>query len=759
MFFMARAGKKVRPYHYLTALAIAGIVTLGLLPLMGGSAQADPGSCASAQATVAADQTALENLLDQLNTATSVQTQDKAAVDQLNNQINDDQNLIDKYTALETTTDNAATALEQAIGETIQSVGKDVRKMPFDYAQEITLIQIEAGLEREIKGIEETVRQIGADALQDATLLAQADQAQLASVLSKMASPVLKGLGYIGYALLANEAGTLLGDDIALNTDLNQLDSMDADYNKAKNEIGGLKAQLPDAQALLAADDSKVAGLDSQEAAAKAAWLQAIQAADAACQPTPTPTDMPTSTPTPTDSPTPTPTPTGTSTSTPPPGPPDHGTTYGDPHLVTFDGVHYDFQQVGEFILAKSTVDDFQIQVRQSPWAGTSQSVAENAAVAFEVAGHRVGIYATGSGVNTMVDSQSVTLPDSTAYPLPGGGTITNISATDQEVASWPNGSVVTVGYGGGFYLTLDVGVAEAEHGHLVGLLGPDDGNPAGDLVTRTGTVLPDPPTTAELYGEFSSSWRISQSESLFDYGAGQTTATFTDLNFPYAPATLSGLTTAEQQSATATCQALGVRTEPYLDDCVLDVATTGDPNAGLAEVTAQAYEATTPGNLVVNGGFELPSDGSSTYIEYAGGSTAIPGWTVGGNSVDVTSTSYWEADQGTQSLDLAGSAPGSVTQTVATTPGATYTLSWALAGNTNCGASVKTMDVGWNGTVVDAPTFDTTGHSNSSMGYVDEQVTVTATGPSSQITFADATAGDTLCGPVLDNVALIQQS
>ena len=71
-----------------------------------------------------------------------------------------------------------------------------------------------------------------------------------------------------------------------------------------------------------------------------------------------------------------------------------------------------------------------------------------------------------------------------------------------------------------------------------------------------------------------------------------------------------------------------------------------------------------------------------------------------------------------------------SVSQTVATTPGATYTLSWALAGNTNCGASVKTMDVGWNGTVVDALTFDTTNDSNSSMGYVQEQVSVAATGP-----------------------------
>jgi hypothetical protein len=68
-------------------------------------------------------------------------------------------------------------------------------------------------------------------------------------------------------------------------------------------------------------------------------------------------------------------------------------------------------------------------------------------------------------------------------------------------------------------------------------------------------------------------------------------------------------------------------------------------------------------------------------------------------------------------------------------------------------------MDVDWNGTVVDAPTFDTTNTTNADMGYVQEQVTVTATGPSSTLTFSDATAGDTLCGPVLDNVSLVPQN
>ena len=40
----------------------------------------------------------------------------------------------------------------------------------------------------------------------------------------------------------------------------------------------------------------------------------------------------------------------------------------------------------------------------------------------------------------------------------------------------------------------------------------------------------------AELYGTYVNSWRISNAESLFDYGPGQTTETFTDLTYPDAP-------------------------------------------------------------------------------------------------------------------------------------------------------------------------------------------------------------------------------
>jgi choice-of-anchor C domain-containing protein len=161
---------------------------------------------------------------------------------------------------------------------------------------------------------------------------------------------------------------------------------------------------------------------------------------------------------------------------------------------------------------------------------------------------------------------------------------------------------------------------------------------------------------------------------------------------------------------------------------------------AALASVATRVPMASSAANLIVNGSFESPSTGGAGVVDYTGGWAAITGWTVGGNSVDLIDSSYLAAEDGSQSLDLSGSAPSSVSQTVSTTPGANYTLTWFMAGNTNCGQPVKTMNVLCNGTLIAAPAFNTAGDSNTSMGWVQQQVNVTATSTSSVVEFADAT-------------------
>jgi choice-of-anchor C domain-containing protein len=185
------------------------------------------------------------------------------------------------------------------------------------------------------------------------------------------------------------------------------------------------------------------------------------------------------------------------------------------------------------------------------------------------------------------------------------------------------------------------------------------------------------------------------------------------------------------------------------------------------ALVSPPSTEASAPPvNLVQNGSFEnppvTPCDAygcpDQGFVDLLAGSSTIPDWTIGGDSVDLTNN-HWQAEDGSQSVDLAGGAPGSLSQTVTTVPGQTYTLSWWMAGNPDNGAGIKTMDVYWDGSLVDQPSFNTAGHTDASMGWVEEQVNLTARSTSTTVEFADASSPDSAFGATLDNVVLLPAS
>jgi choice-of-anchor C domain-containing protein len=179
-------------------------------------------------------------------------------------------------------------------------------------------------------------------------------------------------------------------------------------------------------------------------------------------------------------------------------------------------------------------------------------------------------------------------------------------------------------------------------------------------------------------------------------------------------------------------------------------VVTIGGLTGGLA-LTHGAL----PANLVLNGGFTEPA--CSSVCEVGARSTEIPHWTVGGNSVDIIPSGYFEPAAGSQSVDLSGGAPGTLTQTVTTAAGSTYLLRWHMAGNPVCGQQFKTMDVYWDGVLEDTFKFSTSGHTVKSMGWVTRQITVTANSSASSIKFADATPDHSQCGATLDEVSLVR--
>src|SRR5205807_3260603 len=113
-----------------------------------------------------------------------------------------------------------------------------------------------------------------------------------------------------------------------------------------------------------------------------------------------------------------------------------------------------------------------------------------------------------------------------------------------------------------------------------------------------------------------------------------------------------------------------------------------------------------------------------------------------------------WSSANRLQSLDLNGSVPGAVEQSIHTTPGATYQLAFDYAANPDCGSATAKMRIDWGGSPVDQVSADSANHTPADLGWQSKSYAVTATAATTVVRFASlAPSGP--CGPVLDNVAV----
>ncbi|MEU2988847.1 VWD domain-containing protein [Micromonospora aurantiaca] len=278
----------------------------------------------------------------------------------------------------------------------------------------------------------------------------------------------------------------------------------------------------------------------------------------------------------------------------------DCGGSNGDPHLVTFDRVAYDFQAVGEFTLVVSTGGDpLEVQVRQAPMAGT-RTASVNSAVAFRIGAHRVALTLTDGGTRVHVDGASpAALPDRT--DLAGGGILTrrpsDTGPTDGYDVTWPDGSAAAVDQIGRYGYRVLVRLAETRAGKVRGLLGDFDGDPDDDIAPASGAALAQPVPFGKLYPAYADSWRITPERSLLHYDDGQDTGTFTDRAFPEREVTVGDLDPARRAAAEQVCRWAGVTAPAQLAECVFDVAVSGRPEFAVAGATTErvAPPAATP--------------------------------------------------------------------------------------------------------------------------------------------------------------------
>ena len=157
---------------------------------------------------------------------------------------------------------------------------------------------------------------------------------------------------------------------------------------------------------------------------------------------------------------------------------------------------------------------------------------------------------------------------------------------------------------------------------------------------------------------------------------------------------------------------------------------------------------------ILGNGSFEAPVIDTSYLTVPAG--QAIGEWNVTAGDVDIQYT-WAQAEDGRQSLDMAGTQGGEICQSFATMTGATYDVSFQMSRNTFSGLSSASLDAIVTGITSlpfthDAPT------DNSDPVWQPHVFGFTATGGTSELCFASTeppvgVAGD--AGAMLDHVTV----
>jgi RHS repeat-associated protein len=288
----------------------------------------------------------------------------------------------------------------------------------------------------------------------------------------------------------------------------------------------------------------------------------------------------------------------------PPPHPENSARTFNDPRIVTFDKQYHDFQAAGEFTLIESKTGDLKIQVRQQPVGNNPRSnVSENTAVSTIIGGKRIGIYLDQGlfvdGVPTEIpDLDSLAVGDGRIYRE--GKTYTIVYPTGDQLVATSRGR-----------LNIDVYLTKEREGQITGLLGNLNKNPKDDLIKSDGTVLTEPVSQQQLYGEYADSWRVNQAESLFDYKPGEDTNTFTQKNYPRQKVKISDLNPADVAKAE---QLIGdrVKNPTIREATIIDLVLTNfDPDILEAAINSPDPESV----LAIASPFTANSDFYSTPV------------------------------------------------------------------------------------------------------------------------------------------------
>lgn len=260
------------------------------------------------------------------------------------------------------------------------------------------------------------------------------------------------------------------------------------------------------------------------------------------------------------------------------------GSSSGEPHITTLDGLYYDFQAAGDFLLTENG-PSFIVQVRQR-WTPNRPNVAFNKAVAMQMGKTRVAVFLDPTRL--VVDGGRVALADGKTLSLPDNVEVTrnaNVYMIKRSSGETVRVTVVDnawVNILGGNFVDVAVSLNYTAYGGMRGLLGNGNANVQDDIATRDGKVLSQLVSFEELYHRYGASMSIQPKESLFGEkrrpGVEPGVVVKNVFEVPKKPYTVKNLAPREYKTARAACIKAGVKAEPLLDACTLDVAVLRSP-------------------------------------------------------------------------------------------------------------------------------------------------------------------------------------
>lgn len=252
-------------------------------------------------------------------------------------------------------------------------------------------------------------------------------------------------------------------------------------------------------------------------------------------------------------------------------------TSVGDTHLTTVDGLYYDFQASGDFVLAQ-TGKEFLVEARQVSGAPTWPNATVNKAVGTQMGETRVAVCTAPSRLN--VDGTVTTIADGKTLSLASGVNIIHtgniyliVDQSGNSVRAEDNGN----------YMNVTVGLGrwpETVHGILTNVGGHVD-----EIAARTGQTLRAPFALADLYRLYADSWRVSPEMSLLSACSERPA----EKGVPSRPFYAKDLNQQTYRRTRAVCVNAGVKGKALLDACALDVAVIGEDSAAKVFVDARA--------------------------------------------------------------------------------------------------------------------------------------------------------------------------